>query len=49
MKLRQFYKAMKWYSKGKTHHPYYKRITLLDISEVEYMAEKKHERRMKHD
>lgn len=44
MKLRQFWKAMMWWSKEKRHHPYYKRITLDDISRVEYMQKQKHER-----
>ena len=44
MTLRKFYKAVMWMSKGKRHHPFYKRIRLDDISKVEYMAKQKHER-----
>ena len=44
MKLRQFWKVMMWWSKGKRHHPLYKKIRLDDISKVEYMAKQKHER-----
>ena len=47
MKLRQFWKAMMWWSKGVMHHPLYKKIRLDDISKVEYMAKQKHERRIK--
>lgn len=47
MKLRQFWKAMMWCSKGVAHHPFYKKIRLDDICRVQYMAEQKHERRRK--
>ena len=45
MKLRQFWKAMMWWGRGRRHHPLYKRITLDDISKVQYLSSKKHERR----
>lgn len=45
MKLRQFWKAMMWWSRGRTRHPFYKKISLDDISKVEYMAKQKHEKK----
>jgi len=45
MKLRQFWKVMRWWSKEKRHHPWYKKITLDDISRVGHLAKEKHERR----
>lgn len=47
MKLRQFWKVMMWLKKCKGHHPLYKKISLDDITRVQYMAKQKHERRMK--
>ena len=47
MKLRQFWKVMMWWSKEKRRHPLYKKIHLDDISKVENIAIKKHERRKK--
>lgn len=46
MTLRKFWKAMMWWSKGVRHHPFYKKISLDDISKVEYLANKKHEKRV---
>ena len=45
MTLRKFWKAMMWWSKGRRHHPLFKKITLDDISRVQYLANKKHEKR----
>lgn len=47
MKLRQFWKAMMWLKKCVPHNPLFKKVTLDDISKVEYMAKQKHERGVK--
>lgn len=44
MNLRKFWKAMRWWSKGRRKHPFYKHISLNNISEVEYILKQKHER-----
>lgn len=46
MTLRKFWKAVMWLRKGRRKHPYYRHISLDNISEVEIMAMEKHERRM---
>jgi len=45
MKLRQFWKAMMWYSKGERHNPLYKKLRLDDIGKVAHLAKQKHERK----
>jgi hypothetical protein len=47
MKLRQFWKAIMWWNKGRAHHPYFRKITLDTISDVEIIRGMKHERTMK--
>lgn len=47
MKLRQFWKAMMWWSKEKRYNPLYRMIRLDDISKVEYLAKQKHEKMRK--
>ena len=46
MKLRQFWKAIMWWNKGRAHHPYFRKITLDSISDVEIIRGMKHERTM---
>lgn len=44
MKLRQFWKVMMWWSRGRYRHPLYRKVRLDDIARVETMAKQKHDR-----